>query len=151
MMGDGTTTYRVRRSGGGTFARITIATGLARFRIAIVWALTVFTGLCDCTYPTVDRVSRWPTIYSRNQWLSTVVVSDVVSVWIQEVVVDDLVPLRPEIAEAGSDMDIAIRGQRERLNKLGERIETRRRELRRKAQIISLAPDVVNLCFTLPI
>ncbi|MFC7074184.1 helicase-related protein [Halovenus rubra] len=54
-------------------------------------------------------------------------------------------------AEAGSDMDIAIRGQRERLNKLEQRIETRRQELQRKAQVISLAPEIENLCLVLPI
>jgi putative cell wall-binding protein len=54
-------------------------------------------------------------------------------------------------AEAGSDMDIAIRGQRERLNKLEQRIETRRQELERKAQVISLAPEVENLCLALPV
>jgi putative cell wall-binding protein len=54
-------------------------------------------------------------------------------------------------AEAGSDMDIAIRGQRERLNKLEQRIETRRQELQRKAQVISLAPEVENLCLALPV
>ena len=54
-------------------------------------------------------------------------------------------------AEAGSNMDIAIRGQQERLNKLEQRIEDRRQELERKAQVISLAPDVENMCLTLPI
>ena len=54
-------------------------------------------------------------------------------------------------AEAGSDMDIAIRRQRDRLSKLEERIENRRRELRRKAQVISLAPEVENVCLVLPI
>ena len=54
-------------------------------------------------------------------------------------------------AEAGTDMDIAIRKQRNRLSKLEERIEKRRNELRRKAQIISVAPEVENLCLTLPI
>jgi uncharacterized protein (DUF2384 family) len=54
-------------------------------------------------------------------------------------------------AEAGSDMDIAIRRQRDRLSKLEERIEKRRRELQRKAQVISLAPEVENICLTLPI
>jgi len=48
-------------------------------------------------------------------------------------------------------MDIAIRRQRDRLSKLEERIEKRRRELRRKAQVISLAPEVENVCLTLPI
>jgi len=47
-------------------------------------------------------------------------------------------------------MDIAIRGQRQRLNKLEERIEKRRTELRRKSQVISLAPEVANLCLALP-
>lgn len=54
-------------------------------------------------------------------------------------------------AEAGTDMDIAIQKQRNRLSKLEERIEKRRSELRRKAQIISVAPEVENLCLTLPI
>ncbi|RRJ28511.1 helicase-related protein [Halocatena pleomorpha] len=54
-------------------------------------------------------------------------------------------------AEAGSNMDIAIRGQQERLNKLEQRIEDRRQELQRKAQVISLAPDVENICFALPV
>ncbi|MFC7074251.1 helicase-related protein [Halovenus rubra] len=54
-------------------------------------------------------------------------------------------------AEAGTDMDIAIRGQRDRLSKLEDRIEQRRQELNRKAQVISLAPDIENLCLTLPI
>ncbi|WP_323676873.1 helicase-related protein [Halorubellus sp. PRR65] len=54
-------------------------------------------------------------------------------------------------AEAGSDMNIAIRGQRERLEKLEERIETRRNELKRREQVISLAPEVENYCFTLPL
>jgi hypothetical protein len=48
-------------------------------------------------------------------------------------------------------MDIAIRGQRERLNRLERRIETRRQELQRKAQIISLAPEVETLCLALPV
>ncbi|MFC6721540.1 helicase-related protein [Halobacteriaceae archaeon SHR40] len=54
-------------------------------------------------------------------------------------------------SEAGSDMDIAIRGQRERLEKLEERIETRRQELKRREQVISLAPEVENYCLTLPL
>lgn len=54
-------------------------------------------------------------------------------------------------AELGTDMDIAIRKQRNRLSKLEERIEKRRGELQRKAQIISVAPEVENLCLTLPI
>jgi ERCC4-related helicase len=54
-------------------------------------------------------------------------------------------------ADAGSDMDIALRRQRDRLSKLEERIETRQRELQRKAQVISLAPEVENVCLVLPI
>jgi hypothetical protein len=54
-------------------------------------------------------------------------------------------------AEAGTDMDIAIRRQRDRLSKLEDRIEQRRQELRRKARVISLAPEVENLCLSLPI
>ncbi|GAB7121127.1 hypothetical protein JCM9743_35980 [Natrinema sp. JCM 9743] len=54
-------------------------------------------------------------------------------------------------ADAGSDMNIAIRGQRDRLSKLEQRIESRRNELHRKAQVISLAPEVENRCLTLPV
>ncbi|MDB2243146.1 hypothetical protein, partial [Halorubrum ezzemoulense] len=52
-------------------------------------------------------------------------------------------------ADDGSDMDIAIRGQQERLEQLDARIETRRNELRRREQIISLAPEVENYCLKL--
>jgi putative cell wall-binding protein len=52
-------------------------------------------------------------------------------------------------AEAGSDMNIAIRGQQQRLEKLESRIERRREDLRQREQIISLAPEVENYCFTL--
>jgi putative cell wall-binding protein len=54
-------------------------------------------------------------------------------------------------AESGTDMNIAIRGQQERLEKLKERIATRRQELRRREQVISLAPEVENFCLTLPL
>jgi len=54
-------------------------------------------------------------------------------------------------AAAGDNMDIAIRGQRDRLSKLEERIEKRRQELHRKAQVISLAPEIENYCLTLPV
>ncbi len=54
-------------------------------------------------------------------------------------------------AEAGDNMDIAIRGQRDRLSKLEERIEKRRQELQRKSQVISLAPEIENYCLTLPV
>ncbi|UPM45337.1 helicase-related protein [Halocatena salina] len=54
-------------------------------------------------------------------------------------------------AEAGSDMDIAIEGQRARLEQLEERIETRRDELKRRERVISLAPEVENYCLSLPL
>jgi len=54
-------------------------------------------------------------------------------------------------SESGSDMDIAIRGQRERLQKLESRIERRREELRRRERVISLAPEVENYCLSLPL
>ncbi|WP_209309515.1 helicase-related protein [Haloarcula amylovorans] len=54
-------------------------------------------------------------------------------------------------AEAGTDMDIAIRKQQDRLGKLEDRIEDRRGELQRKSQVISLAPEIESLCLTLPI
>ena len=54
-------------------------------------------------------------------------------------------------AEGGSDMNIAIRGQRERLEKLEQRIENRRQELRQREKVISLAPEVENYCLSLPL
>ena len=54
-------------------------------------------------------------------------------------------------ADTGSDMRIAIRNQRDRLENLEERIESRRADLERKAQVISLAPDVANICIALPV
>jgi hypothetical protein len=54
-------------------------------------------------------------------------------------------------AEAGTDMDISIRNQQSRLSKLEDRIEKRRRELQRKAQVISLAPEIENICLALPV
>ncbi len=48
-------------------------------------------------------------------------------------------------------MDIAIRGQRERLEQLEGRIETRRKELKRREQVISLAPEIENYCLTIPL
>jgi ribosomal protein L29 len=52
-------------------------------------------------------------------------------------------------SEAGSDMDIAIRGQQQRLEKLETRIEARRQELEKRKQVISIAPEVENYCLTL--
>jgi uncharacterized protein YaaN involved in tellurite resistance len=54
-------------------------------------------------------------------------------------------------AEAGTDMDIAIRGQRNRLSKLEDRIEQRKKELQLKVQVISVAPEIENFCLTLSI
>jgi len=54
-------------------------------------------------------------------------------------------------AKAGSDMDIAIRKQRDRLSKLESRIEMRRDELQRKARVVSIAPVVESKCITLGI
>lgn len=48
-------------------------------------------------------------------------------------------------------MDIAIRGQRERLSKLEDRIKKRRQELQRKSQVISVAPEVENVCLVLSV
>ena len=42
-------------------------------------------------------------------------------------------------------------GPTKTLNKLEQRIEDRRQELQRKAQVISLAPEVENVCFALPV
>ena len=65
--------------------------------------------------------------------------------------IEDFIKGYERKAETGSDMEIAIRGQRERLSKLEQRIAARRAELERKAQVISLAPEVENRCLTLPI
>jgi hypothetical protein len=54
-------------------------------------------------------------------------------------------------AEAGSDMDIAIRGQERRLENLESRIEDRKAELAEKARVISHAPKVEAVCISLPI
>ena len=54
-------------------------------------------------------------------------------------------------SEAGSDMDIAIRGQQQRLEKLETRIKARRQELEKRKQVISIAPEVENYCLTLPL
>jgi hypothetical protein len=54
-------------------------------------------------------------------------------------------------AAAGQDMEISIRRQRQRLEKLEARIDDRRTELDRQEQIISLAPVVEGYCLTLPL
>ncbi len=54
-------------------------------------------------------------------------------------------------ADAGEDMALSIRKQRTRLEEIENRIEKRRGEVNRKAQIISLAPTVENVCLSLPV
>ena len=48
-------------------------------------------------------------------------------------------------------MEIAIRGQRDRLEKLKGRIETRQQELELKAQVVSRAPEIECVCLALPV
>ncbi len=54
-------------------------------------------------------------------------------------------------ATTGEDMDISIRRQRQRLEKLEERVERRKEDLDRRAQIISIAPEIEAHCLTLPL
>jgi ERCC4-related helicase len=54
-------------------------------------------------------------------------------------------------AAAGQDMEISIRGQRQRLEQLEERVEDRKAELERRRQVISLAPEIEGYCLTLPV
>jgi len=54
-------------------------------------------------------------------------------------------------AEAGSDMEIAIRGQEQRLENLEARIDKRKAELAAKAQVISHAPEVEAVCLVVPV
>jgi hypothetical protein len=54
-------------------------------------------------------------------------------------------------AAAGQDMEISIRRQRQRLDRLEERVEQRQAELERREQIISLAPEVEGYCLTIPV
>jgi len=56
-----------------------------------------------------------------------------------------------EQAAAGQDMEISIRRQRQRLDRLEERVEQRQAELERREQIISLAPEVEGDCLTIPV
>jgi SNF2 family DNA or RNA helicase len=56
-----------------------------------------------------------------------------------------------EKASAGSDMRIAIRNQEQRLEELETRIEKRKTELRKQEQVISLAPDIMAYCLSLPV
>ena len=52
--------------------------------------------------------------------------------------------------EAGEDMEIAIRGQEKRLESLKQRIEKRKTNVRAKSRVVSLAPELINLCYALP-
>jgi len=54
-------------------------------------------------------------------------------------------------AEAGSDMEIAIRGQEQRLENLEARIDERKAELTAKGQVISHAPEVEAVCLVVPV
>jgi len=54
-------------------------------------------------------------------------------------------------ATTGSDMRIAIRNQKQRLEQLETRIESRKAELRKREQVISLAPEIEAYCLTLPV
>ena len=64
--------------------------------------------------------------------------------------IQDFIEEYEQKAKTGSNMDIAIRRQQERLNKLEQRIDDRRQELRQRAKVISLAPEVENICLALP-
>jgi ERCC4-related helicase len=55
-----------------------------------------------------------------------------------------------EQQEAGADMEIAIRGQEKRLQNLEARIQERKENVQEKGRVVSLAPELVNWCFTLP-
>jgi hypothetical protein len=50
----------------------------------------------------------------------------------------------------GKDMEIAIQGQRHRLRHLEERTEKREENIRRKAQVVSLEPELLGVCLSLP-
>ncbi len=54
-------------------------------------------------------------------------------------------------AAAGQDMDISIRGQRRRLEQIDKQVDERKAELKRRQQVISIAPEVEGYCLTLPI
>lgn len=49
----------------------------------------------------------------------------------------------------GEDMEIAIQGQRHRLKHLEERTAKREENIRRKAQVVSLEPELVGVCLSL--
>ncbi|WP_054861995.1 hypothetical protein [Natronolimnobius baerhuensis] len=54
-------------------------------------------------------------------------------------------------ATTGSDMRIAIRNQKQRLGQLETRIHSRKANLRKREQVISLAPNIEAYCLTLPV
>jgi hypothetical protein len=47
-------------------------------------------------------------------------------------------------------MEIAIRGQEKRLQNLEARIQERKANVREKGRVVSLAPELVNLCYAFP-
>jgi len=52
--------------------------------------------------------------------------------------------------EKGEEMEISIRRQKYRLDRLEERIEARRTELEKKLNIIALGPELIGCCIALP-
>jgi superfamily II DNA or RNA helicase len=55
-----------------------------------------------------------------------------------------------EQQEEGVDMDISIRRQEKRLQDLQSRVQTRKENVRQKGRVVSLAPELVNVCYALP-
>jgi hypothetical protein len=55
-----------------------------------------------------------------------------------------------EQREEGVDMDISIRRQEKRLQDLQSRVQTRKENVRQKGRVVSLAPELVNVCYALP-
>jgi hypothetical protein len=55
-----------------------------------------------------------------------------------------------EQQEEGVDMDISIRRQEKRLQDLQSRVQTRKKNVRQKGRVVSLAPELVNVCYALP-
>jgi ERCC4-related helicase len=56
-----------------------------------------------------------------------------------------------ERQEAGADMEIAIRGQEKRLQNLEARIQERKENVKEKGRVVSLAPELVNWCYVIPV
>jgi DNA repair exonuclease SbcCD ATPase subunit len=55
-----------------------------------------------------------------------------------------------EQQEEGVDMDISIRRQEKRLEDLQSRVQTRKENVRQKGRVVSLAPELVNVCYAMP-